>query len=79
MIYHQKQDGQWTRTWFKSLVSVKRWATRNGHAWQVVEDGVSVSCADGTIHRYSTSPASPAASLALGHIAASPAPVREVP
>lgn len=45
-------EAVWRRTQFRSLLSVKRWATRYGHAWQIENSVLIVSTADGTIHRY---------------------------
>jgi len=51
MIEHFN-GASWERTWFRSLVSVKRWATRHGHVWRMHEGLVVVSTHDGTVHRY---------------------------
>jgi hypothetical protein len=45
-------DGRTTRTWFRSLLSVKRWATRYQHAWQMRGEDLIVSVADGSVLIY---------------------------
>lgn len=51
IVYIRKRDG-WSHTKWKSLISVKRWATRNAHAWQMKGDLLVVSKADGGRHEY---------------------------
>lgn len=51
-VVKQQPDGTWKRVYFRTLVTVKIWATRYGHAWQMHAKTVVVSQADGTIHRY---------------------------
>lgn len=47
------ENGRKTGTRFKSLTSVKRWATRYHHAWATKGRDVVVSTADGRILTYS--------------------------
>lgn len=52
MIWHKYGDKQ-NRTVWKSLKSIKNWATRNHHAWvQFDSNVVIVSTANGERHVY---------------------------
>lgn len=52
IVYRKNLFEGWKPTRFRSLASVKRWATRYHHAYELRNDVLRVSTAEGDVYEY---------------------------